>query len=102
MKDYTDKLTQLISKTKLLETRKEHLITQRKNEIAKLADAYGLLTVSDNMLAGAFSEIYEAVKLNSHKIKQWEGIGLKNFTHSKQKRLELLSQENIRSDSTAS
>ncbi len=84
MRNYSDKLTQLISKTKALETKKENLITKRKNEIALLAANYELLTVPDTILQGAFSEISEAMKLKSPKIKQWEAIGLKTASFSQQ------------------
>lgn len=85
MNNYTDKLTQLISKSKELETKKEHLISKRKSEIANSAYRHGLLTLNDSILSGAFSEIAEAMQLKSHKLKHWEQIGLKNHDFPKSK-----------------
>ena len=101
MKNYSDKLTQLISKTKELEAKKENLIIQRKNEVAQLVVKYGLLTIPDTILIGAFSEITEAAKLKSPKLKQWEHIGLKNHNFPRAKEsINSTAEENSNAIST--
>jgi hypothetical protein len=57
--------------------------------------------LNDNILSGAFSEISEAVQLKSHKLKQWEQIGLKNqnFPRSKES-INSTTEENSNAIST--
>lgn len=77
MSDYAIKLTSLAEKKKKLLEEESRLIEKRKQEIGKIAEKFDLLTISDEVITGLFSEANEAIKENSQKIKQWEFQGAK-------------------------
>ncbi len=84
MSDYANKLSTLADQEQKLLEKKAKLVEKRKNEIADLAEKYGLLIVSDEVLAGAFSEVEQAIKSDSNRIKEWEKLGGKMFKNRKQ------------------
>lgn len=87
MSDYMNRLKKLEEKEKLLLAEKDKIIEKRKLAIARFAEKFGLLTVSDEVIQGAFSEIKEAVDEKSEKLKNWKTKG-ESFVKKKKSRAE--------------
>ena len=77
MSDYADKLSSIADKKQKLLSEESKLIEKRKKEIGALAEKFDLLTVSDALITGLFSEAQSAIKDKSEKIKTWEHHGAK-------------------------
>jgi hypothetical protein len=75
MSDYADKLSSISEKKQKLLAEESKLIEKRKHEIGQLAEKFGLLTMSDTVMAGLFSEAQSALKGKTEKIKTWESHG---------------------------
>lgn len=75
MSDYADKLSSILDKKQRLLEEESKLIDKRKKEIGHLAEKFGLLTMSDELITGLFSEAQSALKDKSEKIKTWETHG---------------------------
>lgn len=76
MSDYANKLSSLAEKKQKILQEETKLIERRKIEIGHLAEKFDLLTVSDTLIAGSFSEIQSAIKSKSEKLKTWENAGV--------------------------
>ena len=86
MSEYANKLSSSAEKKQKLLEEESKLIEKRKKEIGILAEKFGLLTLSDSVLAGLFSEAETALKNQPEKIKAWGNHGeqsLKPKRHSK-------------------
>lgn len=79
MSDYAVKLSSIAEKKKKLLEEESKLIEKRKKEIAAYAEKFGLLTTSDNFIAGLFLEAQTAIREKSEKIKHWESQGDKSL-----------------------
>lgn len=77
MSDYADKLSSITERKQKLLEEENKLIEKRKKEIGALAEKFGLLTVSDTLIVGLFSEVQTALNDKSEKIKTWENQGAK-------------------------
>ncbi|NNM59276.1 MAG: hypothetical protein HKM04_05625 [Legionellales bacterium] len=75
MANYADKLLSIVDKQKKLQAEESKLIEKRKVEIGALAEKFGLLTVSDEVLIGIFSEVKNAIDKKTDKLKEWEKFG---------------------------
>jgi hypothetical protein len=75
MSDYANKLAALADKKQKLIEQERSLVEKRKQEIGDLAERYGLLTASDAMVTGIFSEAADAVKKNDKRLNELEAIG---------------------------
>ncbi len=75
MSDYADKLSSIAERKKKLLEEESKLIEKRKKEIGDLAEKFGLLTLSDTLMTGLFSEAQLASKEKSEKMKTWESHG---------------------------
>lgn len=82
MSDYAGKLSSLAQKKQQLLQEESRLIEKRKKEIGQLAEKFNLLTLSDALITGLFSEAQIAVKDKSEKIQTWENNGVQ-FLKSK-------------------
>ncbi len=71
-----------------LQNDKARLIENRKRRVGELAERFHLLTVSDQVLAGLFSELSEAVKGKDARLKSWEAQGARFCSSSRSKKLE--------------
>lgn len=87
MSDYMHRLKKLEEKEKLLLAEKDKIIERRKLAIARFAERFNLLTVGDDVIQGAFSEIQEAVDGKSEKLKEWKTKG-ESFVKKKRARAE--------------
>lgn len=72
MSGYADKLSSLSEKKQKLLDEESRLIVKRKKEIGDLAEKFGLLTVSDKLIAGIFADARNAIINQSSKIQEWE------------------------------
>lgn len=77
MSDYADKLTSITERKQKLLEEENKLIEKRKKEIGALAEKFSLLTLSDRLIVGVFSEVQTALNNQSEKIKTWENQGAK-------------------------
>lgn len=75
MSGYLSKLSSIAEKKQKLLEEESILIEKRKSEIAGLAEKFGLLTLSDTVLAGLFVELQSAIQDKSEKLKTWEQQG---------------------------
>lgn len=76
MSDYITKLTQISERRQKLLSEENKLIEKRKKEIGSLAEKFRLLLVSDELLAGLFSEARRAIEeTDTRKTEQWEHAG---------------------------
>ena len=75
MSDYAFKLSSISMKKQKLLEEENQLIIKRKKEIGYFAEKFGLLTLSDALIAGLFSEAQAAIESKSEKIKLWEKSG---------------------------
>ncbi len=86
MSDYANKLSSISERKQKLELEETRLIEKRKEEIGRLAEQFGLLTASDALIIGLFTEARTAIHSKSEKIKSWEQGGAnsqKSKRHSK-------------------
>jgi hypothetical protein len=74
---YLQKLSSIREKKQKLLAQETKLIEKRKKEIANLAEKFELLTMSDTIIVGVFSEAQSAIKDKSDKVKLWEQSGEK-------------------------
>lgn len=77
MSNYANKLSSLTEKKQKLLKEETKLIEKRKTEIGALAEKFDLLTTSDALMVGLFSDAQIALKDQSEKIKTWEHHGEK-------------------------
>lgn len=75
MSDYSLKLSALKAEEDKLREKKEKLIEKRKQEIADLAERFGLLIISNEVLAGVFSQVEHAIKTDNSRLDEWEKLG---------------------------
>lgn len=75
MSDLANKLSFIKEKKQKLIEEEFKLIEKRKLEIGQLAERFHLLTVSDNLMAGIFSEVENALTHNPQKLNEWESLG---------------------------
>jgi hypothetical protein len=77
MSTYANKLSSLAAKKQKLLSEEIKLIEKRKQEIGTLAEKFNLLTASDALIIGLFSDAQIAVNDQSERIKLWETHGEK-------------------------
>lgn len=75
MSQYAGKLSLIEKKMVKLRLEEDKLIEKRKNEIGAFAEKFGLLTLSDELIIGVFSDIKKNIETQSEKIKTWEEHG---------------------------
>lgn len=75
MQEYATKLSELAKKKQRLLDEEDKLIKQRKADIADLAERLTVLTVPDEIIAGVFVELSQALTDQSHRLKEWETQG---------------------------
>jgi hypothetical protein len=75
MSEYANKLSSIAEKKQKLLEEESKLIEKRRNEIGLLAEKFGLLTMSDSVITGLFSEAAAALKGQPEKIKTWGNHG---------------------------
>ena len=75
MSNYATKLSSLAEKKQKLLDEENKLIEKRKAEIGAFAEKFNLLTASDALMAGLFSDAQAALKDQPEKIKTWEHHG---------------------------
>lgn len=93
MPDYANKLSSITEKKQKLLDEENKLIAKRKKEIGYFAEKFNLLTVSDAVIAGLFSEAQTALNDKSEKLKTWENSGVQFL---KPKRNSKTTQESAR------
>ena len=79
MSDYAEKLSSLAEKKQKLLEEETRLVEKRIKEIGQLAEKFGMLTVSDSVIVGLFTEASDAIKQNSAKLKSWEQAGAQSL-----------------------
>jgi hypothetical protein len=83
MSDYAIKLSSILDKKQKLINEESKFIQKRKHEIAELAQRCGVLTFSDELLAGLFVQASQASITKDKKIQEWEHEG-KKYLNQKQ------------------
>jgi hypothetical protein len=84
MSEYANKLAAITAKKQKLLQEENKLIDKRKKEIASAAERVGLLTASDELIAGLFLDAANALKENKNRIKEWEAQGERFLNTKKQ------------------
>jgi len=82
MSDYQERLKALSLKKEKLIAEESALIQKRKKEIAQLAEQFDLLTAPNTLILGLFSELQDALKSKSNRLKEWSLAG-ERFLQSK-------------------
>lgn len=85
MSDYSHKLLAIAEKEKKLLKEKAKLLEQRKSEIGNLAERCFMLSASDELIAGIFLQLKQALDEKSEKLKEWEAQGERFLKPRKQK-----------------
>jgi len=75
MSDNLQRLQALDKQEKELLEKKQALFNQRKSEIAELAERCNIMLVPDEILAGLFLELKQALEDKSEKLQEWEALG---------------------------
>lgn len=75
MSEYSAKLAAIAAKKQKLLQEENKLIEKRKKEIAASAERFGLLTASDELIAGLFLEAANALRENQGRVQAWEAEG---------------------------
>lgn len=71
MSDYSNKLAAIKQKQEKLLQEESKLLDKRKKDVANLIERCGLLTTSDEILAGLFIDCENAIKVKDHRVKEW-------------------------------
>lgn len=82
MSDYADKLALIAERKQKLHDEEIKLIEKRKKEIADLAEKHHALMANDTVLVGLFTELNDALKNKTDRLKEWETAGAR-FLKSK-------------------
>jgi hypothetical protein len=75
MTDLPRKLSEIAEEERRLEERRARLLHDQRIFVAGLAEKANLLTVSEEILVGAFSEISEAITRKDPRIDVWRSRG---------------------------
>jgi hypothetical protein len=74
--DYRSRLTALREEQQRLERKQTELLDKRRAELGKLAEKLGLLEADDDTLAGALSELKDAIsKTDDERLARWRAAG---------------------------
>ncbi len=73
--DFAAQLAAITKKKQLLASKEEKLIGNRKQEIGSLAEKLGLLAAPEDIVAGIFCDLKQALDEKLDKLKTWEALG---------------------------
>ena len=86
MSEQLQKLQALEKQEKELLEKKQALLSQRKNEIAELAERCNIILASDEIIAGLFTQLKQALDNKSENLQEWEAQGARFLKSKKRKK----------------